>query len=110
MPITLVEPVETIADAYAGPRRKKWTRQEIHALAQSGGLNIERLELIDGELFDKMGKNLPHIQVLHALVELLNQVFGIDRVMHEGTVEVAVADQATNEPEPDIVVLNRSLK
>ena len=110
MSSTVIETVENMVDSDVGPPRKKWTRGEVAALAESGVVNVERLELIDGELIDTMGKNLPHVNTLHRLVRSLNQVFGIERVTHERPIDVAAADQAINEPEPDIVVLNRDFE
>jgi hypothetical protein len=43
------------------PPRKRWTREQCTALAASGLFEKERLELIDGELISKMGKNRPHV-------------------------------------------------
>ena len=91
MPTTLIEPVEDLLEASDGPRRKQWTREEVEALAESGVVNVERLELIDGELYDTMGQRLPHVNTLHRLVRLLNQVFGIERVTHERPIDVADA-------------------
>ena len=107
MPSTFVEePIETVIDVQAGPRRKKWTRDELALVEQSGAIDVEHLELIEGELFDTMGKHLPHVNTLHRLLIVLCQIFGIARVTQERPIDVAARDRPHNEPQPDIVVLN----
>ena len=110
MPTTLIESVEPLVDTSVGPRRKTWTREEVAALAKSGELNVERLELVEGELIDKMGKNRPHIIVQHQIAKILNDVFGIDRVSMESTLEVAYSDRRSNEPVPDLLVTHRDVQ
>lgn len=89
------------------PPRKHWSREECQALEASGVLEGERLELIDGELIDKMGKKRPHTIVLTLVVSWLRRVFGEEFVNQEATVDVAPEDNPTNEPEPDAIVLRR---
>jgi hypothetical protein len=51
MPTTAIElPVP------AGPRRKRWTREEYDQLSSSGVLDEQILELVDGELIDNMAR------------------------------------------------------
>ena len=40
------------------PPRKLWTRSQCEQLDRAGLLDQQRLELVDGELFNKMGKNV----------------------------------------------------
>lgn len=42
------------------PPLKTWTRQEIDTLEAAGLLADTRFELIEGEVFDKMGQDPPH--------------------------------------------------
>ena len=110
MPTMLIEPVEPVVQAPTGPRRKTWTREEVAALAESGALNVERLELVEGELLDKMGKNRSHVLVQHQIAMILAEVFGIARVTIESTLEVANIDRRSNEPVPDLVVTHREAR
>lgn len=64
-------------------QRRRWIVDELEALRATGALNVERLELIDGELYDKMGKDRPHVITLHQIAIILNQVFGIHRITQE---------------------------
>lgn len=91
------------------PRRKLWTRAEYESLASSGLLNDQRLELIEGELIDKMGKKPPHVNSVTLLFAWLTGVFGLRRVYQEAPIDVAPEDNPTNEPEPDLVVLSSDI-
>lgn len=109
MPNVLIEPVNNQLEIMCS-HRKRWTRDEVRALAEAGTADIERLELIEGELYDTMGKGVPHMLIVHQMVELLREMFGSDRVVQEGSIEVETRDRQTSEPEPDAIVLNRSVK
>jgi Uma2 family endonuclease len=95
--------------AQVDPPRKRWTRVEHEALYDSGVLNEQRLELVEGELVDKMGKNQPYVIALVLLQGWLVGVFGLHRVAPEAPIDVAPQDSPTNEPEPDLIVLRRDL-
>jgi Uma2 family endonuclease len=72
------------------PPRKRWTREQCAPLEASGLFEQERLELVDGELIAKMGKNRPNVFV-----------------NAEAPIDVSPADNASSEPEPDLIVLKR---
>ena len=67
----------------------------------------QRLELIDGELINKMGKNRPHSITLSMVNEWLIRVFGGKRVNSETSIDVSPEDNPTNEPQPDLIVFVR---
>jgi Uma2 family endonuclease len=92
------------------PPRKRWTRAECAAIEATGVWDQQKLELIDGELIDKMGKNQPHVTALLTMMVWLQQVFGSDHVAVEAPVDVAPQDNPTNKPEPDLVVLKSPFK
>jgi Uma2 family endonuclease len=89
------------------PPRKRWTREQCAPLEASGLFEKERLELVDGELISKMGKNRPHVNTLSLMYLLLIKIFGERFVNTEAPIDVSPADNPTNEPEPDLIVLNR---
>src|ERR1700756_4560951 len=89
------------------PQRKLWTRAEYEALCSSGLLEDQKLELVEGELISKMGKTRPHVNCAKLLFHWLIGVFGQGLVLFESPIDVAADDNDTNEPEPDLVVLNR---
>jgi hypothetical protein len=43
------------------PHRKRWMREQCAPLEAAGVFEREKLELVDGELVSKMGKNRPHV-------------------------------------------------
>jgi hypothetical protein len=88
-------------------QRKVWTRAECEVLARTGILDGQRLELIEGELINKMGKSWPHTSMLALLLDWLKAIFGPHFVVQEQSINVAPEDNPTSEPEPDIVVLDR---
>jgi len=91
----------------AEPARKRWTRTECEALETTGLLDDQKLELVDGELITKMGKNRPHTNALVFTQAWFVRVFGVEFVNPETPVDVAPEDNPTNEPQPDIIVLKR---
>ena len=72
-------------------------------LEQLGLLEGRHYELIDGEFIDKMGKLRPHVGGVHLTAEALEAIFGKDRVNREAPIDVALSDNSTNEPEPDVI-------
>jgi Uma2 family endonuclease len=103
-------PVEAIAHSEASvpsgyPKRKRWTRAECKALESTGLWNNEKLELIEGDLIDRMGKNRPHVNTMMLVMEWLIGVFGIKFITPEAPIDVATADNPTSEPQPDLAVL-----
>jgi Uma2 family endonuclease len=92
------------------PRRKRWTRPECVAMDAYGVLDPQQhVELIEGELIDKMGKNRPHVNSVVLIMVWLQQVFGIRFVNPEAPIDVRREDNLINEPEPDLIVLKREL-
>jgi len=102
MPSTLVAPQSV---APVPPSRKHWTRSELQAISDAGLIETEKLELIEGDLIEKMGKNRPHILALSLLTQYLSGVFSFLYLQTEGPIDVSPQDNPTSEPEPDIVVL-----
>ncbi len=87
------------------PPRKRFTRAEVDQMMDAGLLLGQRLELIDGDLIDKMGQNPPHSRAIRLVVSRLARIFAVERILVQAPIEVASADQKFNYPEPDIAVL-----
>jgi Uma2 family endonuclease len=105
MPSALIEvPIKPV---HSNPPRKRWTRAERASLDATGLLDQQHLELIEGELIDKMGKNRPHVNALAVMHTWLLRVFGERLVNQEAPIDVSPEDNPSNEPEPDLIVLNR---
>ena len=88
--------------------RKVWTREDAHALADSGFPNASKLELINGDLIDKMGKNRRHAIWQKLIFVWLLATFGTDYAETENPIDVSAADNRLNEPEPDLIVTVKS--
>ena len=89
------------------PTRKRWTREQCAELDASGVFEKERLELIDGELISKMGKNRPHVNAFTLVHLWLLEAFGKQFVNAEAPIDLNPGDNELNEPEPDLIVLRR---
>ncbi len=94
--------------AFDAPPHKLWTREECAVLESAGVVDLERYELIEGELLLKMGKKNPHMRAVWLLVHWLARTFGETFVVQEPSISVHPEDSPTSEPEPDAIVLNRS--
>jgi Uma2 family endonuclease len=90
------------------PLRKRWTRAECAALESTGLWDQQKLELIEAELISNVGKNRPRVNVMALVQAWMIRVFGAEFVNSETTIDVAPEDNPTSEPQPDIIVLNRS--
>ncbi|MGI8746373.1 MAG: Uma2 family endonuclease [Bryobacteraceae bacterium] len=105
MPVALQGP---LLFAEAEPvQRKRWTREECDFLVQSGVLDPQRYELLEGELILKVPKNYPHMLAVMMLCRWLNRVFIEGQVVQEPSIHLALQDTPYSDPEPDVIVLNR---
>lgn len=87
-------------------RRKVWTRDELAALVDTGVLGDRRCELIEGEVYDKMGQKPQHSAAIARLTDLLVGLFAGARVSVQSPVQVALWEERYSEPEPDLAVLH----
>ena len=69
----------------------------------------QRLELVEGELINRMGKHRKHSTSITLVNIKLGEIFGRHFVNQEVPIDVAPEDNPTNEPEPDLIVLKRHL-
>jgi Uma2 family endonuclease len=90
--------------------RKIWTREETHSLADLGFTTASKLELINGELIDRMGKKHPHVLWQHLIFAWLVATFGTDYARSESPIDVSAPDNLLNEPEPDLAVTSKSIR
>ena len=104
MPSALLSPQTTVT--LTSPPRKRWTRAELSAIESAGLLQNQKLELIEGELILKVGKNRPHTVSTWHLLKYLVNVFSIEFVQQEAPIDVHPQDVPSSEPEPDLIVLN----
>jgi Uma2 family endonuclease len=97
-----------ILESTSAPPHKLWTRAECEVMERAGVLDLERYELIGGELILKMGKKGPRMRAVMRLVRWLRSVHGETFVAQEPSISVSPVDSPTSEPEPDAIVVNRS--
>ncbi len=90
------------------PPHKRWTRDECAVLEKAGLFELQRYELLEGELVLKTEKNHPHMRAVLLLAAWLRQVYGQNFVVQEPAIDVRPEDNPSSEPEPDAIVLNRS--
>ena len=87
--------------------RRKITREDCRVLDKAGLLDWERHELIDGYLIRKLPKSPLDSVALLRLTEWLRGIFGPLHVQQGAAIVVGPDLSATNEPEPDAIVLRR---
>lgn len=102
MPAVPVMPPQVINE---GPRRKRFTREEVERLLDAGVFAGQRFELIDGDLIDKMGQNPPHAIAIRRLLKWLSSLFDSDLILIQLPMEVADVDRERSLPEPDLAVV-----
>lgn len=81
--------------------RKIWTREDLEHIDP---VLAESLELVNGELIDRMGKRPPHMYWTEEIRDWLIGQFGGAYVRSEQSIDVRPQDNPTNEPEPDVAV------
>ncbi len=101
MSAALLLPYQATPDA----PRKRFTRQEVDRLLDAGVFDGQRWELIDGELFDKMGQNPPHAEAIQIVTEVLARIFGLRLLRVQLPIEAGGADRDRSLPEPDVAVM-----
>jgi Uma2 family endonuclease len=85
------------------PNIRSWTREEFHRAFDEGVFsNEERLELVDGQILQKMTHNPPHAVALRRISREFESRFGPD---HDVRSQLPIALSERSEPEPDVVVV-----
>ena len=88
------------------PNRVKWTVDEFDRLSELGAFADRKVELLDGEFFDKMSQNEPHARAIvllqYKLIRLLPDGFVV-------RVQLPLRLEASK-PEPDVAVVSGSLR
>lgn len=97
-----------ISKPNSNPPHKLWTRDDCTVLERTGLIDVQRYELIEGALIQKMGKNHPQMLTVMLLGTWLRRIFGEPFVVQEPSIDLRPEDNPSSEPEPDMVVLNRS--
>ena len=109
MSLSTPEPVPTSAFAAPPPflpRRRPITRAEFEHLARIGFFGPdEHVELIEGEIVEKMTQNSPHATALRLTEKALNRAFGEGFDVRP---QMPLALDSKSQPEPDVAVVTGS--
>jgi Uma2 family endonuclease len=84
--------------------RKKMSVRDCRALVESGLLDPEKYELIEGEIVFKMPQGRLHVAVVMKVIAVLGAIFGMTSLQTQAQIGVGEIDEF-NDPEPDVAVL-----
>jgi Uma2 family endonuclease len=104
MSTTITKPSSSPVLRDSGIRRRRWTRKEYYRAAELGLLRPdERLELLDGEIIQKVSpQKTPHAYVLSRGARLLADAFGPGFYVRQ---QLPLVLSIWSEPEPDLLVV-----
>lgn len=92
-----------LLDAAVGARRRFWTRAAYERATALGMFGSEdRIELIEGEIIDKMPQNTPHATGINLTQEAVREAFGKGVVIR---IQQPLSVGDFSQPEPDIAVV-----
>lgn len=97
--------VQTMLPYELPPKAVRWTRAMCSRL-EDAELLCDRYELVDGVIIS-MGQNMPHADIVMALIEWLVHTFGRKFVATQTSIDVRPEEIPSNEPMPDAIVLTR---
>ena len=100
-------PIPELAEA--APPRKRFTREEVERLTDSGVFAGQRFELIDGDLIDKMGQNGPHALAIRLLLKWLSRLLDGDLISSQLPLRLSGKDGEYSLPEPDFAILRKPM-
>src|SRR5438874_5338165 len=110
MALALPIPYELLNDLPeedTGIKKWLWTVEDYHRAIDLGFLNEDdRIELLRGELYEKMPQNPPHYFAMQVLAKSLERSFG-SRFHPRIQGPITLPDHS--EPEPDIVIARGSI-
>lgn len=87
--------------------QRRWTIEEFERIPDEVFPEGERVELIDGLIYTKMGQNDPHIFALSYTLEALRAVFGTGYAFLS---QMPTRFEGGSKVEPDILVLRGNLR
>jgi len=103
MSVTVAPTRRKPAPAMEGPRPRRWTREEYYHAAECGVFQPdERLELLDGEIIEKVTHNPPHATFVTRAARLIAAAFGPGFYACE---EKPLVLNDASEPEADVVIV-----
>ncbi len=98
----------TILQQLPAPARHGWTVEEFERLFEAGFFAPDaKLELIEGEVWEKMTQKTPHATAVTLAQYLLTSVFEVGFVVR---IQLPIILGETSKPEPDIAVCSGSVR
>jgi Uma2 family endonuclease len=92
------------------PKWKQWTRTELERLESLELIDTSDFELVDGELFSRLGRSREHVYMVSCLTHHLGGIFGFRRVNPNCPIFVTGDAGMLNQPQPDVVVMNEGFR
>lgn len=86
--------------------RKRWTRAEYRHLTEIGILEDGRVELVNGEIWNKIDKGRPHITSCTRLLPAIVSTCGFEGLQIRSSVPLT----EESDPEPDLALLAKGLE
>jgi Uma2 family endonuclease len=103
MSLTVVAPGISVKRPDRGVRPRRWTRDEYYRAWEAGIFGPEeRLELLDGEILQRMGPQPPHATAVSKTAHVLATAFGPGCYARQQS-PITLHDQS--EPEPDVLIV-----
>jgi Uma2 family endonuclease len=97
-----------VVDSPPLARRRNWTLAEFERLAESGFFDPdEKLELLEGDIVEKMTQREPHVKSLLLSQEALRQVFGVGYIIR---IQAPLRMGQRSRPGPDLAVTEGLLR
>ena len=104
MSAVLEAPAVTPEEAAVDPR-KRWTRKEYRKLIDDGYLEDGKVELVNGEIWKKIGQGCRHTTVVSWVMAVLGPIFGMKRLQCQSSLPVT----EYGDPEPDVAIVAQTL-
>ena len=104
MAAVLEAPAAVPGEVYIDPRRL-WTRKEYRKLIDDGYLEDGKVELVNGEIWRKMGQGRNHTATVTWVYAALSKIFGLFRLQCQSSLAIG----EYGDPEPDVAVLAQNV-
>ncbi len=108
MTATLEAPTKAVPQTLPEPEdipRKLWTRAEYRRLIADGHLIDGKVELVNGEIWEKMGQGRRHTATVTWIIEALSKAFSLRRLQTQSSLPVS----ENGDPEPDVAVVKQDI-
>ena len=87
------------------PSRKLWTCTEYRRLTEDGFLQDGKVELINGEIWNKTAQGRRHVVAVMLMLKALAPVYGFKHIQLQSSLPLS----EDSDPEPDVAALKQSL-